>query len=239
MTDGMEKEGPPRFSMLAECVATMAVVLASSMAACQVASKSMDGTGAAVALGAVTTAALLGSARRSPGLANPAVLFALFSIGRLSVGSFLRLLVAQLLGCVMGASLARGFFPPEILFAARGGGPIWPPTSSAPTALVAEFLGAFLLLWILLGTTELRLSPGNQVERIWSRPVETAAAAGLSMFAIHLLLGGVTGASVNPACAFGPALAGGFWRGQAIYWLGSLAGGMFAAVAWNVCHRPR
>ncbi|MFO0947045.1 MAG: aquaporin [Planctomycetota bacterium] len=233
------REGARPFSMLAECIATMAVVFASSLAACQVSSKTLGPLDAAVAVGAVTTAALLGSARRSPGLANPGVLFALFAIGRLSVGAFLRLLASQLFGAVMGASLARGFVSPDILFVARGGAPHWTTHSSAPVAMVAELIAGFVLLWSLLGTTELRLSPRDDVKSIWSRPEYSAVVSGLLAISFRLLFSGGAGAVMNPACSFGPALVGGFWQGQAIYWLGPLAGAMFAAVAWNVCFRPR
>jgi glycerol uptake facilitator-like aquaporin len=44
------------------------------------------------------------------------------------------------------------------------------------------------------------------------------------------LFGGpFTGAALNPARAFGPALAANHWNNHAVYWIGPLAGGLVAA----------
>jgi aquaporin TIP len=37
---------------------------------------------------------------------------------------------------------------------------------------------------------------------------------------------------MNPARAFGPALAGGFWNGHWIYWVGPMLGGAAAALIY-------
>jgi aquaporin Z len=50
------------------------------------------------------------------------------------------------------------------------------------------------------------------------------------VIAMDILGGGVlTGAAMNPARAFGPALFSGFWQNQIVYWIGPLLGGMGAA----------
>lgn len=49
-----------------------------------------------------------------------------------------------------------------------------------------------------------------------------------------ILVGGTqTGAAMNPARAFGPALASGFWGTQAIYWLGPVIGALVAGLVWE------
>jgi glycerol uptake facilitator-like aquaporin len=48
---------------------------------------------------------------------------------------------------------------------------------------------------------------------------------------LDILFGGpLTGAAMNPARTFGPALAAGVWDGHAVYWIGPLLGG--AAAGW-------
>ena len=48
-----------------------------------------------------------------------------------------------------------------------------------------------------------------------------------------ILAGGpLTGAAMNPARAFGPALASNVWTGHAVYWIGPIAGGLVASLAY-------
>jgi len=44
----------------------------------------------------------------------------------------------------------------------------------------------------------------------------------------------LTGAAMNPARAFGPALASGTWAHQLVYWVGPLSGALVAALAFRV-----
>ena len=49
-----------------------------------------------------------------------------------------------------------------------------------------------------------------------------------------ILVGGpLTGAAVNPARAFGPALVSGHWVGHLVYWIGPIVGGLLAALLWE------
>ena len=52
--------------------------------------------------------------------------------------------------------------------------------------------------------------------------------------AVDILLGGaLTGASMNPAHTFGPALAGGFWQNDLLYWIGPITGAVLAALLYQ------
>jgi aquaporin Z len=49
-----------------------------------------------------------------------------------------------------------------------------------------------------------------------------------------ILVGGtLTGAAMNPARAFGPALVSGTWYAQPVWWIGPIVGGIVAAQLWE------
>jgi glycerol uptake facilitator-like aquaporin len=58
-------------------------------------------------------------------------------------------------------------------------------------------------------------------------------AIGLTIVVDILFGGPITGAAMNPARTFGPALAAGVWDSHAVYWIGPLAGGGFAGWLYN------
>lgn len=59
-------------------------------------------------------------------------------------------------------------------------------------------------------------------------------AIGLIVGANILVGGAFTGASMNPAVSFGPALVSFTWTHQWIYWAGPLIGGGLAGVIYEV-----
>ena len=56
---------------------------------------------------------------------------------------------------------------------------------------------------------------------------------GLAVAVDHLLGVGVTGASMNPARSFGPALIAGFWDNHWVYWVGPLVGAAIAGYGYR------
>jgi glycerol uptake facilitator-like aquaporin len=55
-----------------------------------------------------------------------------------------------------------------------------------------------------------------------------------------ILVGGpLTGAAMNPARAFGPALVSGQWLGHVVYWVGPILGAILAALLWQYVLLPK
>ena len=53
-------------------------------------------------------------------------------------------------------------------------------------------------------------------------------AIGLTIAMDILAFGPLTGAAMNPARAFGPALVAGWWKAHLVYWIGPIIGGAVA-----------
>src|SRR3954453_11584021 len=157
---------------------------------------------------------------------NPAVTLALVPIRKISGRDAGIYIVCQVAGAVCAALLVRLFF------SARGGLVDWGAPSVSPDylrggsailALIVEALGAFVLMWAVMGTA-----------------VNPAAVKGVAGIAIGgalgvgvLICGPVTGASFNPARWFGPALTSGNFHDFWLYILGPVIGAVAAALSYR------
>ena len=62
---------------------------------------------------------------------------------------------------------------------------------------------------------------------------------GLVLLFDILVGGSLTGAAMNPARAFGPALVSGQWVAHSVYWVGPILGGVAAALLWEYGLLPK
>ena len=157
----------------------------------------------------------------SGGHLNPAVSFSLWLGRQINAVTLLQYVVAQLLGAVVAALLIKGLFPADAVRTASLGTPqVSGLTFGAATLLEALF--TFFLLSAVYGT-------GVSLQR------ERVGGFAIGLVVVVCVLGGgtFTGAALNPARAFGPALVSGNWHGQAAYWIGPLLGGAAAAGLWR------
>ena len=60
-----------------------------------------------------------------------------------------------------------------------------------------------------------------------------AVAVGGTVMLEALFAGPISGASMNPARSFGPALVGGYFAAHWVYWLGPIAGALLAARVYD------
>lgn len=165
---------------------------------------------------------------------NPAVTVALAAVRRFPWSDVPGYIVAQLAGGVVGAALIVAAFGGDAVDLGTGQTSIATGTSYAE-AIVAEAIGTFLLLIAIMALAVDRRAPGG-----WA-----GLMIGLSVAAAILVIGPLTGGSLNPARTFGPLLVGtigggpAFWSDFPAYVVGPLIGGLLAAVAYDVVARPR
>jgi MIP family channel proteins len=100
----------------------------------------------------------------------------------------------------------------------------------SPTALLAEFLGTFMLVFAICGTASMVGPEAGGV-------VALALAHAFALAAVIWVWGPVSGAHVNPAVTFAMALRGRIrWPAAAGYWVAQCLGAILAAavLAWLV-----
>lgn len=154
----------------------------------------------------------------SGGHINPAVTFGAWIAGKIGLQRGILYIVAQLLGAVVGAAILAYVIPDNIqgtLGAHALGAGVTPIAG-----VVVEIVLTFTLVGVVLMTAMHPRGPGNVA----------ALAIGLAVLIDHLTGVPLTGASMNPARSFGPALVAGAWADHWVYWVGPLIGAALAAI---------
>lgn len=168
----------------------------------------------------------------SGGHFNPAVTFGALITGKIDALHAGVYWLSQLLAGVAGAGLLRAALPASA----------WDPVAlgvpavdleliSSGQAVLIEAILTFLLVWVIFGAA---IDPDSGFK----------PAAGLAIgftVMLDIMMGGpLTGAAMNPARWFGPALVSGTWDVGWVWIVGPLVGGGLAAVVYDqVILRPR
>ncbi|KAL0956464.1 hypothetical protein HGRIS_002610 [Hohenbuehelia grisea] len=152
-------------------------------------------------------------------LFNPNVSLALLLCGILRPVRFVLYSIAQLLGGVAAAGIVRGLTSAPLasntVLSSR--------TSSAQGVFIEMFITASLVLSILM----------LAVEKHRATPL-APIGIGLTLFTCHLFAVFYTGAAMNTARAFGPAVISGFQDSHWVYWVGPALGSLLASSIYGV-----
>ncbi|MEK6570768.1 MAG: aquaporin, partial [Bacteroidota bacterium] len=131
-------------------------------------------------------------------------------------------IIAQLIGAVLAALSFKAFFSSELLEGVHYGAPALGAGVGITAGFFLEALLTFFLVFAVYGT--LMDERGPKVGGLFIGLVIT----------MDILVGGpLTGASMNPARTFGPALVSGFWENHLVYWVGPALGGFVAALVYQ------
>lgn len=193
--------------LIAEFIGTFALILigAGSIAA------GADLTGIALAHGLTITIMALALGPISGGHFNPAVSFALFVMRKINSRYLLAYWGVQLLGALTASLLLMAVAGSKMQLVHQGI-PALDASVSVFGGLLLEFITTFFLM---LTITAVAMRQSHTMAGLF---------IGLTITIDILLAGPLTGAAMNPARWFGPALASlnfsNFW----IYWVGPLAG---------------
>lgn len=186
--------------------------------------------GVALAHGLALFVFISGAMYLSGGQFNPAVAFALVVAGKQKPSTAVAYIVAQLLGACVAAWVLLWTIGDDANNASANLGATmgqFTHTDRPGAVFVFEAIATFALaLSVLAATVDARAAKlGGLV-------------IGLTVTMCILAIGPFTGASMNPARTFGPALVGGHWNMHWVYWLAPMTGGALAAAAYRICWTP-
>jgi len=165
---------------------------------------------------------------------NPAVTVSLAVVRRFPWREVPAYVVAQLAGAVLGGLLIVAMFGTRATDLGGVGSTVLADGTGYLRGMVAEAIGTFALLFTIMALAVDRRAPTG-----WAGLI-----IGLAVTVDILVLGPLTGASMNPARTLGPYLTNTLFGGStpwADFWayvIGPLVGGAFAAVVYDLVARP-
>ena len=153
---------------------------------------------------------------------NPAVTIGFLFARRITPSLAAVHVVAQFAGAIVAAFLLKALYPEQIFTATHGGGQsiITEIGGLQPWAL--EAIATFFLMTAIYGTA---------VDQ--RGPKVGGFGIGLVLMAAILVIGPLTGGSLNPARSWGPALASGVYEAIMIYTIAPVIGAVAAALAYE------
>jgi len=162
----------------------------------------------------------------SGGHLNPAVTIGLLLIRQIEIFKALGYVACQVGGGIVGTALMYGVMPDNVTELIHMGATSLGSGVTPGEGCAIEICLTFILVFTVCATAELS---GDLKSMGRFAPL----AIGYSVLVDHMIGVPFTGASMNPARSFGPALVSGYWLNHWVYWVGPIIGGIFAAVVYH------
>jgi aquaporin TIP len=216
--------------LTAEAVGTFGVVFvaASAIVAEKFPTANYGLLGIGIAYALVYAIMVTATMNISGGHLNPAVTFGVWVSRRISARDAGLYLVAQLGGAVLAGLMMKLIFPANVARVVLYGTPVIANHVTMGTAITLEAVMTFLLVSAVFGTVVSS-----------DAPKVGGFAVGLVVLFAVVVGGPFTGAALNPARAFGPAVVSSAWVGQIAYWVGPLLGALAAGLLWSAVLLPK
>jgi len=214
--------------LIAEFIGTFALIFFGAGAICAdqflhgAGSLGLFGIAAAHGLAIAIMVSALGHI--SGGHFNPAITIGFWVTKRVTTMEVILYWVAQLAGATAAAYLLKAVVPEETWRAVALGTPTLVRDFSSLSAMVLEGVTTFFLVLVVFATA---------VDERGTFRAIAGFGIGLTITLGIMVAGPFTGGALNPARAFGPALASHHWASHGIYWVGPLAGGFLAGLLYD------
>lgn len=180
----------------------------------------------AFAFGLTLMVVIFATGHISGGHINPAVTIAFAVSGHFPWNRVVPYVVAQLLGATLASALLVSLFGGLDGFtvgATAPGDPISGLGSAVLIVVVVEAVATFLLMYVIMA-----MATDGRIEG-----TAAGVAIGLTITAMALGTGWISGGSFNPARSTGPAIVGGQFGTLWAYWVGPIAGALLASFAYD------
>jgi aquaporin Z len=207
---------------IAEFIGTFALVLVGSGAIIAGEASGAPSLVAVALAHGLVLSVMVTALMRISGHFNPAVTLAFLFTGRIEAMMAALYWAAQFLGAIAAAYLLCLVMPEEAVAVTRLGGQSVAAGISTVQAIAIEIAATFILAWVIFGTA---VDP--------HAPKVGGFAIGLAIAADILAFGPLTGASMNPARTFGPALVMHNFESASVYWIGPIVGAVLAALLYE------
>jgi MIP family channel proteins len=216
--------------LLAEFVGTFALIFISAGSICSDQYLHASTTGVislfaiAAAYGLAAAVMVSATGHISGGHLNPAVTIGFWVTKKISTLDALSYWAAQLAGATLAAFLLTIVIPESAWRATGLGTPDMATDFTRFHGILLEAIITFFLVFVFFATAS---DPRGAINKI------AGFAVGLTATMNVLVAYPLTGAAMNPARAFGPALVARHWMNQGVYWVGPLIGGVIAGWLYN------
>ncbi|ADC65520.1 MIP family channel protein [Ferroglobus placidus DSM 10642] len=159
---------------------------------------------------------------------NPAVTIALWATKRFPTSEVIPYIAAQLIGAALGSTLFLACVGSDAALVGGMGATAPFPGISYSQALLAEMVGTFVLMLVIMGVAVDERAP----------PGFAGLVIGLTVGGIITTIGNISGSSLNPARTFGPYLVDSafgidLWKFFPIYVIGPIVGAVVAALLYD------
>ncbi len=155
---------------------------------------------------------------------NPAVTIPMIITRKIGIADGIGYIILQLVGAIAAAFTLKAVLPElgtAVNFGTQAPGELI--NFSATSAVGLEAIFTFFLVTVIFMTA---------VHKKAAAGIQGISIGGM-VFLLHIVGVPLTGASMNPARTFGPALASGFWEFHWVYWVGPIIGGIIAGLIMN------
>ena len=122
---------------------------------------------------------------------------------------------------IIGAVLASGAL--SLMFGTIGNMGATVPYGSDIQSLALEIILTFILMFVIMAMATDKRSVGGAA----------AVAIGMTVALEAMFAGPISGASMNPARSFGPALLSSDWSSHWLYWIGPMTGAGIGATVYH------
>lgn len=183
--------------------------------------------------GLVVFALVMSLSTSSGGHLNPCISLLLFLRGAVSFPRCMAYICMQLLGAIMGTSIARSLNTTlydamsapacnRVNYGLAAGMTVW-------TAYGAELLGAALLSWVVLASGDVGTLPATRRSGALN-----PLAIGLAVFVAHLVLIPIDGCGLNPARSVGTAVVAGYYQDLWVFITAPCCGAVIALITYEL-----